>query len=67
MSIERCEQHGHWDSDFVENCPLCASSESIADLIPQWYEGGTCQQMLDEAFAQIRLLESAPPERSSKT
>jgi len=31
---------------------------SIADLIPQWYEGGTLEQMLDEAFAQIRILEA---------
>lgn len=23
MSIERCEQHGHWDSDFLEACPKC--------------------------------------------
>ena len=33
-------------------------SESLADLIPKWYEGGTTEQMLDEAFAQIRTLES---------
>lgn len=33
-------------------------STSIADLIPQWYEGGTCEQMLEEALAQIRLLEA---------
>lgn len=31
--------------------------ESIADLIPMWFEGCTPEQMLDEAFAQIRLLE----------
>ena len=31
--------------------------ESIADLIPRWYEGGTTEQMLEEALAQIRLLE----------
>lgn len=32
---------------------------SIADLIPEWYDGGTKEQMLDEAFAHIRRLESA--------
>jgi hypothetical protein len=31
---------------------------SLADEIPEWFEGGTCQQMLDEAFAQIRRLET---------
>lgn len=25
MSIERCEKHSrHWDSDFMEMCPVCA-------------------------------------------
>jgi len=23
MSIMRCEKHGHWDSDFYEECPVC--------------------------------------------
>lgn len=35
-----------------------ATHESIADLIPKWYEGGTQEQMLDEALAQIRTLEA---------
>lgn len=33
-------------------------SDSIADMIPKWFEGGTTEQMLDEALAQIRLLEA---------
>jgi hypothetical protein len=33
-------------------------TDSVADLIPQWYEGGTQEQKLDEAYAQIRRLES---------
>lgn len=41
--------------------PVQEGKESIADLIPQWYEGVTHEQMLDEAFAQIRLLEAAVP------
>lgn len=23
MSIERCEKHGHYDTDLVEECPTC--------------------------------------------
>lgn len=40
---------------------------SIADQIPQWYEGGTKEQMLDEAFAQIRMLESRIPSAVAAT
>lgn len=36
-------------------CP--ALGQSIADLISQWFEGGTSEQMRDEALAQIRILE----------
>ena len=35
--------------------------KSIADLIDDWYEGGSCDQKLDEAKAQIRKLENALP------
>lgn len=35
------------------------TGKSIADMIPQWFEGGTQEQMLDEAFAQIRTLEAS--------
>ena len=31
--------------------------QSIADMLSRWYEGGTREQMCDEAFAQIRKLE----------
>lgn len=33
------------------------NAASIADMIPEWYEGGTTEQMLDEALSQIRILE----------
>jgi len=26
MSIMRCEKHGHWDSDFYEECPSCLAT-----------------------------------------
>lgn len=39
--------------------PESAAAESLADQIPKWYEGGMTEQMLDEAFAQIRILEAA--------
>jgi hypothetical protein len=48
----RCVRGGPEDQ-----CPAF-NNASIADLIPQWYEGGTPEQMLDEAFAQIRTLEA---------
>lgn len=35
-----------------------AAAQSIADMIPKWFEGESVEQMLDEAFAQIRLLEA---------
>lgn len=38
------------------------SVTSIADLIEEWFEGGTVEQKLDEAKAQIRKLESAASE-----
>ena len=29
MSIERCEKHSrHWDSDYLEQCPVCAIHEN---------------------------------------
>lgn len=34
------------------------TTRSIADQIPEWFEGGTVEQMRDEAFAQIRKLEA---------
>lgn len=39
--------------------PESRRTRSIADMIPEWFEGGTDAQMLDEALAQIRLLEPA--------
>ena len=38
MSIERCDKHGHWDSDFHEGCPRCAlpplvSAEKLAEML----------------------------------
>lgn len=35
----------------------CEQTESIADMIPKWFEGWTTEQMLDEALAQIRTIE----------
>ena len=41
--------------------------QSISELIPKWYEGGTVEQMLGEAFAQILTLETALRSRSGRT
>lgn len=27
MSIMRCERHGHWDSDVLDECPICLHQE----------------------------------------
>lgn len=38
MSIERCDKHGHWDSDFHEGCPRCVftplvSAEALTEML----------------------------------
>lgn len=43
MSIERCDKHGHWDSDFHESCPRClptalAMDEEIVQMQDSYHE-----------------------------
>lgn len=58
MSIERCDKHAHYDTDMHTGCPRCENEyQSLATLIPKWYEGGSDKDMLNEAFNQIRGLE----------
>lgn len=57
-----CQRHEHKGYPRCGDRQMCdyeaLQEKSIADLIPIWYEGGTMEQMLDEAYAQIRLLEN---------
>lgn len=31
MSVERCEKHGHYDTDFITECPRCEERDYLTE------------------------------------
>ena len=63
LRLLRASLDAHFDDIFRgEQAPsaemVTVPIESIADLIPRWYEGGMVEQQLEEALGQIRRLEA---------
>lgn len=65
MSIIRCDKHDrNWDSDFMENCPVCVY-ESVGECPPNMTEGGEGSLLAD--LNALGELLGKPPIRFPRT
>jgi hypothetical protein len=62
--IERCDKHDrHWDSDMVEQCPLCAQAERAAAQEPRCtYPDCSCDGPGDDGGCGMTAPAQAEPQ-----